>query len=77
VDINLYALEVLAKSRLDELRVDAARHAALASRSDRGAGLRMALRAALRYATMTYSLVRMEGAAPVERNVAPSVRTRA
>jgi hypothetical protein len=43
VDINSYAVEVLAKARLDQLRADAARHAALAAEREPGAGLRSAL----------------------------------
>jgi hypothetical protein len=77
VDTNLYALEMLAKTRLEQLRADAARHSGLASCSNGGTGLRAALRSALRYATMTCSLVRMEGIAPAERKVTPSARTRA
>ena len=77
MDMNLYALEVLAKARLENLRADAARHAELAARGRRGAGLRAALSSVLRYATMTCSVVRMEGITPAARKVAPSARTRA
>ena len=76
MDINLYALEVLARARLEQLRADAARYSALASCRKGGVGLRTALRSALRYATMTYSFVRMEGIAPEERKLTPSARTR-
>lgn len=77
MDTNLYALEILAKTRLAELRADAARHSGLAWCSKGGTGLRAALRSALRYATMTCSFVRMEGIAPAERKLTPSARTRA
>jgi len=42
VDMNLYALEKVAKARLDQLRLDAARHAALDSLSERGSWRRTA-----------------------------------
>ena len=77
MDINCYALEVLAKSRLADLRADAARYAGLASVGMGGAGFRGALGSALRYATMMCSRVRMERMGPEERKLAPSARTRA
>ena len=43
MDINSYAVEVLAKARLDQLRADAARHAVVAAGRAPGAGLRSAL----------------------------------
>ena len=77
MDINCYAIEVLAKSRLAELRVDAARYAALASGSGHGIGLAAAVRLALRYARTMCSRVWMERMGPGERKLAPSARTRA
>ena len=77
MDINCYALEVIAKARLAELRAYAARYAALASRGERRAGLRAALRPVLRYATTMCSRVRMERIGPGERKLSPSARTRA
>jgi hypothetical protein len=47
MDINCYALESLAKSRLAELRADAARHVALAAVRERGSGVWAAVRSAL------------------------------
>jgi len=47
VDISCYALEALAKSRLAELRADAARHVALAAARERGPGIWAAVRSAL------------------------------
>lgn len=59
MDINCYALELLAKSRLADLRADAARHVARASVREHGPGVWATVRSALLRAGR---LLRLRGA---------------
>lgn len=62
MDINCYALEVLAKSRLAELRAEAARHVALAAARERGPGV---------WATVRWALLRKDRLAGRRGTVRP------